>query len=152
MAPRYKVTLTKEERAFLYNITHNGKNAAKKILKANVLLLCDAGEYGPAKKVDDVSNVLGISDRTIEHIKKRFVEDGLEAALEPKKHSPSKPRKFDGKFEAQLIALACSQAPEGHTRWTLKLLAEKVVELNYTPSISEMSVCRILKKTNLSLI
>lgn len=152
MAPRYRITLSNEERTFLNDITHNGKNAAKKITRAHVLLLCDAGEYGPAKKVDDVAKTLGITDRTIEHLKKRFVEEGLEAALETKERAPRKPVKFDGKFEAQLVALACSEAPEGHARWTLKLLAEKVVELNYTTSISEMQVGRILKKMKLSLI
>lgn len=152
MAPRYKVALNEEERIFLHDIAHNGRNAAKKITRAHILLLCDAGEHGPAKKVDDVAKTLGITDRTIEHIKKRFVEEGLEAALETRERPPRKPVKFDGKFEAQLVALACSEAPEGHARWTLRLLAEKVVELNYTNSISEMTVGRILKKMKLSLI
>lgn len=152
MAPRYKVTLTQEERSYLEELTHKGKIQAAKANKARALLLCDAGEYGPAWKVAKVSEAVGITSRTIEHIKKRFVEEGLEAALERKKRESPGSVKFDGAFEARLIALACSDAPDGYARWTLKLLADKVVELDLAPSISCMTVHRILKKMSLSLI
>jgi len=95
---------------------------------------------------------MGVTPRTIEHLKKRFVEEGLDAALERRR--PEKPPRgviFDGAFEARLIALACSETPEGRRRWTVRLLAEKAVELNLTPSVSHMTVQRILKKTNLNL-
>jgi len=95
---------------------------------------------------------LGITPRTIEHQKQRFVEDGLSAALERKQ--PEKPPRevtFDGAFEARLIALACSETPEGRRRWTVRLLAEKAVQLKLAPSVSHMTVQRTLKKTNLSL-
>jgi len=103
--------------------------------------------------VSDVAEDLGVTSRTIEHLKKRFVEEGLPAALERKR--PQKPPRqvtFDGAFEARLIALACSETPEGRRRWTVRLLAEKAVELDWAPSVSHMTVQRILKKTNLSLI
>jgi transposase len=116
-------------------------------------LLCDAGENGLAWKVENVAEALGITSRTIEHLKKRFVEDGLEAALERKQRDkPPREVKFDGAFEARLIALACTDAPDGRARWTVRLLADKAVELNIAESVSTMTVQRVLKKTNLSLI
>jgi hypothetical protein len=96
---------------------------------------------------------MGVTPRTIEHLKKRFVEEGLAAALERKQ--PDKPGRqvtFDGAFEARVIALACSETPEGRRRWTVRLLAEKAVELHLAPEVSHMTVHRLLKKTNLSLI
>jgi transposase len=152
MSPRYRVTLTEQERKELEALTRRGKTNAKKFIHARALLLCDAGADGPGWTVADAAAALGITSRTIEHIKKRFVEDSLEAALE-RKHREKPPREvtFDGAFEAKLIALACSAAPEGRRRWTVRLLAEKVVELNFVSSASHMSVQRVLKKTNLSL-
>jgi transposase len=99
-----------------------------------------------------VSEALGVTDRTIEHLKKRFVEEGLEAALRRKlREKPPREVIFDGAFEARLIALACSDTPEGYERWTVRLLADKAVELKFAQSVSHMTVQRILKKTNLSL-
>jgi transposase len=116
------------------------------------LLLCDAGADGPAWNVSDVATALGVTSRAIEHLKKRFVEDGLEAALERKpRETPPREVIFDGAFEARLIALACSDAPEGRRRWTVRLLADKAVELSFAASVSHMTVQRVLKKTNLSL-
>ena len=153
MSPRYRVTLTQEERKELEVLTRRGKTHARRFAHARALLLCDAGDNGPAWKVEDVAKALGITSRTIEHLKKRFVEDGLGAALERKqRNKPPRDIKFDGAFEARLIAIACSDAPEGRTRWTVRLLADKAVELNIAESVSTMTVQRILKKTNLSLI
>ncbi len=153
MSPRYRITLSKQEREHLEEITKKGKTQARKFIRARALLLCDAGPDGPAWKVSDVAQALGVTSRTIEHLKKGFVEEGLESALEYKpREKPPREIKFDGKFEAKLIALACSEAPEGYQRWTVRLLADKAVELDLAPSISHMSVQRILKKTNLSLI
>lgn len=153
MSPRYRVTLTAEERKELDTLTKRGKTLARRVIHARALLLCDAGEFGPAWKVENVAKALGITSRTIEHLKQRFVEDGLASALERKpREKPPREVKFDGAFEARLIALACSDAPEGQTRWTVRLLADKAVALNITESVSTMTVQRILKKTNLNLI
>lgn len=152
MAPRYRVTLTEEERTDLEKLTRNGKTGAKRFIYARALLLCDAGPCGPRWTVSDVARALGVSSRTIEHLKQRFVEDGLEVALERKaQDKPPRGIIFDGAFEAHLISLACSEAPKGYARWTVRLLADKAVELKYAPKISHMTVQRILKKTNLSL-
>jgi transposase len=152
MSPRYKVTLLESERSKLDALVCNGKTGAKKFINARGLLLCDAGPHGPAWKVADVAKALGVTSRTIEHLKKRFVEEGFEAALERKQRdSPPRAIVFDGEFEARLIALACSEASEGYARWTIRLLAEKAVELNFAPSVSHMTAQRILKKANLSL-
>lgn len=153
MSPRYRVTLTQEERNEIEALTRRGKTGAKKFIRARALLLCDAGGHGPAWTVADTAAALGVTSRTIEHLKKRFVEDGFEAALERKpRERPPRAVTFDGAFEARLIALACTDAPEGYQRWTVRLLADKAVELNFAPSVSHMTVQRILKKTNLSLI
>ena len=152
MSPRYRVTLTKEERKELETMTRRGKTHARRFIHARALLLCDAGADGPAWNVADVAEALGVTSRTIEHLKKRFVEDGLEAALERKpREKPPREVIFDGAFEARLIALACSDAPEGRRRWTVRLLADKAVELKFAESVSHMTVQRVLKKTNLSL-
>ena len=152
MKPRYWVTLTEQERQELEALTGTTKTNARQFLYARSLLLCDAGPQGPAWPVADTAEAMGVTPRTIEHLKKRFVEEGLSAALERKQ--PEKPPRgvtFDGAFEARLIALACSNTPEGRRRWTVRLLAEKAVELSLAPRISHMTVHRILKKTNLSL-
>ena len=154
MAPRYRVTLTEEERAELKALTRAAtKTTGKRFLFARALLLCDRRPEGPGWTVARVAEALGVSVRTIERVKRRFVEQGLEAALE-RKRRVRPPRKviFDGEFEARLVALACSQAPPGRTRWTLRLLAEKVVELGWVERVSVMTVQRTLKKTNCSLI
>jgi hypothetical protein len=151
MAPRYKVTLTEEERSHLEALTRSGKMAASKFIHARALLLCDAGAYGHPWKVAEVAEALGITPRTIEHLKARFVEEGIEAALARKPSAKAPPITFDGAFDARLTALACSPAPAGRARWTVRLLAEKVVELKIMPKVSTMSIHRSLKKTNLSL-
>jgi hypothetical protein len=150
-APRYKVTLTPEERRQLEELTRHGKTAAAKFIHARALLLCDAGPQGTPWKVADVAAALGITTRTIEHLKERFVEAGIEAALVRKPAVKAPKRTFDGAFDARLTALACSPAPAGRARWTIRLLAEQVVELKIAPSVSAMSIHRALKKTNLSL-
>ena len=152
MSPRYRVTLTKEERTELESLTKKGKIEARRFKHARALLLCDASPEGPSWKVADVADALGVTSRSIEHLKKRFVEGGLEAALE-QKPSEKPPREvvFDGAFEARLIALACSDTPEGHNRWTVRLLAEKAVELHFADTVSHMTVQRALKKMNFSL-
>ena len=152
MKPRYRVTLTERERQELEALTKTAKTNARQFVYARSLLLCDAGPHGPSWTVADTAAAMGVTSRTIEHLKKRFVEEGLAAALE--RRQPEKPPRgvtFDGAFEARLITLACSEALEGRQRWTVRLLAEKAVELSLAPSVSHMTVQRILKKTNSSL-
>ena len=152
MAPRYRVTLTPEERQELESISKTGKRAARTILYARALLLLDAGEHGPKWPVARVAEAVGVTTRSLELLKKRFVEHGLSAAIERKqRETPPREIKFGGEFEARLIALACSDPPEGRQRWTVRLLAEKLVELEIVPTVSTMTVCNTLKKTNLSL-
>lgn len=152
MKPRYRVTLTAQEREELEALTKTGKTNARQFLYARTLLLSDAGSSGPAWTTADISQAMGVTPRAIEHLKKRFVEEGLTAALERKKREkPPREVIFNGAFEARLVALACSKTPEGRRRWTVRLLAEKAVELNLAPSVSHMTVQRVLKKMNLSL-
>lgn len=152
MANRYKVTLTKEEREQLTELTRRGNSPAVKFLYARALLLCDAGEWGDPWNVADVASALGVTSRTIEHLKQRFVEEGLNAAIARKAQRKPREAVFDGEFDARLTALACSQAPEGFHRWTVRLLADKLVELKIADSVSTMTVQRSLKKMRLSLI
>lgn len=153
MKPRYRVTLTSQERKELEALTKTNKTNARQFLYARTLLLCDSGPEGPAWKVEDISEAMGVTPRMIEHLKKRFVEEGLAATLQRKeREKPPREVIFDGAFEARLITLACSKAPEGRQRWTVRLLAEKAVELSMATSVSPMTVHRILKKTNLNLI
>lgn len=153
MAPRYRVMLTEEERKELEAISSKGKRAARTVLYARALLLLDAEEDGPKWIVARVAEALGVTPRSLEHLKKRFVEEGVAAAIERKiRVKPPREIQFGGEFEAQLLALACSTAPVGRKRWTVRLLAEKMVELAIVPSVSPMTVCNTLKKLNLSLI
>jgi hypothetical protein len=145
MANRYKVTLTQEERVQLTELTRNGQSPAAKFIHARALLLCDAGEWGEPWKVADVASALGITARTIEHLKQRFVE---EAALARRPHRKPREAVFAGEFDARLTALACSRAPAGYQRWTVRLLADKLVELKIVNQVSTMTVQRSLKKTN----
>jgi transposase len=146
MANRYKVTLTKAERARLTEFARSGKSTAAKFIYARALLLCDAGEFGDPWKVADVASALGVTSRTVEHLKQRFVEEGLEAALARKPHRKPRESIFDGEFDARLTALACSQAPDGYQRWTVRLLADKLDELKIVDAVSTMTVQRSLKK------
>jgi hypothetical protein len=153
MAPRYRVTLTKEEREELEAISTKGKRAARTVLYARALLFLDAGEHGPKWIVAKVAEALGTTTRSLEHLKKRFVEKGFQAAIVRKvRVKPPRQIQFGGEFEAHLLALACSEAPEGRKRWTVRLLAEKLIELKIVSTVSPMTVCTTLKKMNLSLI
>jgi hypothetical protein len=152
MAPRYRVTLTKEERKALEVVSTKGKRAARTVLYARALLLLDAGEHGPKWLVAKVAEALGTTSRSLEKLKKRVVEEGLPEAIERKKRTmPPREIRFGGDFEAKRLAMACTEAPKGRKRWTVRLLAEKLIELNIVPSVSPMTVCNTLKKTNLSL-
>jgi transposase len=147
---KYIVTLSKDERESLSNLTVKGKQKSQKILNALILLGCDEGEYQTEHSTnEEIARVLHISLRKIDRVKKRFVEGGLDAALDKRRGNRIYAKKTDGDFEAHLVALSCSQPPEGFARWSLRLLADKVVELNYIDSISHESVRKILKKNEI---
>ncbi len=148
---KYIVTLSKEERDTLQKLTFKGTHKAQKILNAQILLGCDEGEYQTERSTnEEIARVLGTSMRKIDRVKKRFVTEGMEAALTKKKGSRIYEKKTDGDFEAHLIALSCSEPPEGFSRWSLRMLADKVVELGYIDSISHEAVRGVLKKTKLN--
>jgi transposase len=147
----YKVTLTKEERDQLTEMTRTGTHAARKIIHALILLNVDRGSESKSQINEDICKVLKIGMRTIDRVKKRFVEEGLESALKMAPTSRVYDKLVDGDMEAHLIALACGEPPEGFARWSLRLLADKLVELRFSDSISYETVRRTLKKTNLSL-
>ena len=144
----YKVTLTKEEREMLVLLTKNGKHSSRKVIHSLILLNSDEGDsIDQTKRTNkEIGEFLQVGERMVERIKKRFVEDGLDYALEDKPSEREYQSKSDVDFEAKLIALSCSEAPEGFARWSLRLLADKVVELEYIDSISHETVRRVLKK------
>ena len=149
---KYRVTLTVEEREELYSITRRGSHKSQKVVNALILLNCDEGKHQDQQnKNQDVSAVLKVSMRKIDRVKKRFVEEGFEVALNGRKGERVYKRKADGDFEAHLVALSCSQPPEGYSQWSLRLLADRVVELNYIDSVSYETVRRVLKKRNKTL-
>ena len=149
---KYKVTLTKEERQELTSIIQKGKHRSQKVLNSLILVNCDEGKHQQNRsKNKEVSSVLQISMRKIDRVKKCFVEQGLEIALNGTKGQRVYEKKADGDFEAHLVALSCSAPPEGFARWSLRLLADRVVELNYIDNISHETIRRVLKKTKLSL-
>ena len=148
----YKVTLTQEERDQLTEMTRTGTHAARKIIHALILLNVDRGPHNTEKQInEEVCKVLKIGMRTIDRVKKRFVEEGFDAALKMAPTSRVYDKLVDGDMEAHLIALACGEPPKGFARWSLRLLADKLVELRYAEDISYETVRRTLKKTNLSL-
>jgi len=149
---KYKVTLTEEERSELKVLTSKGSHRSQKVLNALILLNCDEGEFQDDRSINEVvASVLQISMKKIDRVKKRFVEEGFDIALNGRKGERVYARKADGDFEAHLVALSCSGPPEGFVRWSLRLLADRVVELNYIDSISHETVRRVLKKRNKAL-
>jgi hypothetical protein len=129
---KYIVALSEDERNTLVELTSKGKQRSQKILDALILLGCDEGDFQIERSTnEEIARVLNISMRKIDRVKKRFVEDGFDVALNRRKRSRIYVNKADGEFEAHLIALSCSEPPDGFARWSLRLLADKVVELNY---------------------
>lgn len=149
---KYKVTLTKDERLNLESISAKGKHRSQKVLNALILLGCDEGDFQSRRsKNEEISRVLNISMKKIDRVKKRFVEDGFEIAVNGGKSKRIYAKKADGDFEAHLVALSCGKPPKGHCRWSLRLLADKAVELEYIDTVSHETVRQVLKKTNLNL-
>ena len=150
---KLSITLTEEQRGALEKKVRQGSCSAMEIRRANVTLMVDRSQGNGMKDVE-VAKALGISQQTVHNTKEKFLESqtGAEEAVQRKKReTPPVPPKVTGEVEARIIALACTEPPEGRTRWTLRLLSEKSVELEIIDSISHMQVGRILKKTNLSL-
>ena len=148
---KYCVTLTSEEREQLAGLIAAGKTAAQKLAHARILLKADQAEGGPGWIDGRIAEALDVSVATVERVRQRFVEEGLESALVRKQQDkPSRQRKLDGAGEARLIALACSKAPRGRVAWTLQMLADKLVELKVVDSICPETVRQTLQKTNSS--
>lgn len=145
---KYKVTLTKTEHEQLIDVISKGVHSSQLYRAAYILLNCDEGEYGDKITGQEIAKFLKISMRMIDRTKQRFVEDGFEACLERKPIEKPNEGTVDGDLEAHLIALSCSEAPKGFSRWSLRMLADKAVELKYTESISHETVRKVLKKTN----
>jgi hypothetical protein len=149
-AKLYRVKLTEAERNELKALINKGRIAARKQTHARILLQCDESGVVPAKKDKDIAEVLNTSARSVERVRQRFVEEGLESALNPKVAERSHLKMLDGAAEAFLVATACSPAPEGRAEWTMQLLADKLVECKIVDSISDETVRTTLKKTRLS--
>ncbi len=146
---KYIVKLTQDERDKLSDIIYKGSHRSQKVLNALILLNCDEGPFQDSRTInEDIVRVLKVSMRKIDRLKKRFVESGLEIALDTSKGKRVYKRKADGDFEAHLIALSCSRPPEGHSKWSLRLLADKMVELEYIDQVSHETIRQILKKRN----
>jgi transposase len=146
---KYIVRLEAEERSRLWHLVRSGKASALHIRHGNVLLAVDESETGPGLTDQEVARTLGISVRSIEYLRQRYVEEGLESALERRKQiRPSVQGMFDGEKEAKLIAVACGPKPAGRARWTLKLLADRVVQLKIVDRCSTETIRRVLQKTS----
>jgi transposase len=147
----YRIKLTKSEVDELLGIIRKGSHTTQVYRTAYILLNCDEGEHSDKVTNEQVCKVLKIGMRTIDRVKKRFTEEGLEATLERRPTTRVYDKKVDGDVEAKLVALCCSEPPKGRSRWSLRLLADKMVELHHVDSISHVTVREVLKKTSLSL-
>lgn len=147
----YTIKLTKAEVEELHLIINKGVHSSQAFRTAYILLNCDTGKYSDKVTNEQISKVLKIGMRTIDRVKKKFIEEGFEAILERRPTSRIYETKSDGDIEAKLVTLCCSEPPKGFGKWSLRLLADKMVELKYVESISHVTIRNILKKTNLSL-
>ena len=148
---RYTIKLSQEEVKELMAIINKGSHTSHTFRTAYVLLNCDEGDYSEKVTNEQISKILKVGMRTIDRVKKRFIEEGFEAVLERRASSRVYDVKLDGDVEAKLVKLCCSEPPPGFAKWSLRLLADKMVELQYVDSISHVSIGSVLKKTNLSL-
>lgn len=148
MAKKYIVRLTEDERTYLESLIYKGKVAAHKRLHAEILLKADISDLGEKWQDSQISAAFGISTRTVERVRERLVQEGLDSALNRAKPTRVRSRVIDGEAEAHLIALACGDAPEGRSCWTLRLLGQHMVELGYVESVSHETIRQTLKKTN----
>jgi transposase len=149
--PKYRITFSESEKAHLLDFTKKYKKGSIHNTRAYILLACEGSFLKQVLTNEEIAKLYGVSTRSVEKLRKQFVEEGFEACFITKPRGGSRMRKFDGRTEAHLISLRCSAVPSGYNKWTLRLLAEKMVELSYVESISKDSVDKILKKTNLNL-
>src|SRR5437667_12890437 len=147
---RYTIKLTKAEVEELHAIINKGSHTSQTFRVAYILLNCDESKYSDKVTNEQMSKVLRVGMRTIDRVKKRFIEEGLEAVLERRPTSRVYEKKSDGDVEAKLVTLCCSEPPKGYAKWSLRLLADRMVELKYVENISHVTVRSVLKKTNLS--
>jgi len=147
---RYTIKLTKPEVEELDSIINKGSHSSQAYRTAYILLNCDQGQYADKVTNEQISKVLKVGMRTIDRVKKKFIEEGFEGVLERRPNTRVYATKSDGDVEAKLVALCCSEPPKGFAKWSLRLLADKMVELKYVESISHVTVRSVLKKTNLS--
>ena len=148
---KYKVTLTSQEQSDLSQMISSGKYKNTKLKRAQILLGADESERGKKMKDEEISLAYDVSIRTIERTRQRFIEDGIQIALNGKPRPINVPIKMDGDLESHLILAACSEPPQGYEKWTIKLLTEELVKKGYVVEISEETVRLTLKKTKLSL-
>jgi transposase len=148
---KYIIKLSPDERDTLKKIITSGRGPARMFTRARILLKADQGGHGPNWSDEQISDALDVTVQTIERVRKQFVEEGFDAVLSRRQYTQKVSRKkIDGNVEAHLIALSCSEPPKGYVRWTLRLLADKIVELGYVENISHEAIRQTLKKTNLS--
>jgi len=148
---KYIIKLSREERDTLRKIITSGRGPARMFTRARILIKADQGDHGPNWSDEQISDAMDVTVQTIERVRKQFVEEGFDAVLSRRQYTQKVSRKkIDGNVEAHLIALSCSEPPKGYVRWTLRLLADKIVELGYVETISHEAVRQTLKKTNLS--
>jgi transposase len=152
MRKKYVVILTEKEREHLGQLLGAGEAPARKLMHARILLKADQGGHGPGWVDEQIAEAVEVSQPTISRVRQQFVEEGLEAALNRRAPRREYRRKLDGEQEARLVALACSEPPAGAARWSLRLLADKLVELEVVEAISYQTVRRVLKKTRSSRI
>ena len=148
---RYRIKLTKTEVSELMDVINKGSHTSQAFRTAYILLNCDEGKYSEKVTNEEISKVLKVGMRTIDRVKKKFIEEGFEAVLERRPTQRVYDVKMDGDTEAKLVTLCCSDPPKGFSKWSLRLLADKMVELKYVESISHVTVRSVLKKTNLNL-
>lgn len=147
---RYTIKLTKHEVDELNSIINKGSHTSQTFRTAYILLNCDQGKYADKISNEQISKVLKVGMRTIDRVKKKFIEEGLDSSLERRPSQRVYGKKADGDFEAKLVTLCCSEPPKGFAKWSLRLLADQMVELKYVESISHVTVGEVLKKTNLN--
>jgi len=149
----YTIKLSKLEVEELNKVINKGSHTSQAFRAAYILLNCDKGEFSDNTEITnaEICTILKVGDRTIDRVKKKFIEEGFESILERRPSIQNYAKKIDGDLEAKLVTLCCSEPPKGFAKWSLRLLADKMVELNYIDYISHVSVRKVLKKTNLSL-
>lgn len=151
MPKKYRVELSEEEREELRGLLRRGKGGAKTLQRARILLKADQSAGGPGWRDEDIAEAFDVSHRSIERLRERCVEEGLEKCLQTRPSKRVYSRRLDGKAEAHLVALACGKPPQGRQRWSVRLLADKLVELEVVEEVHATTVHRVLKKMNLSL-